>query len=276
MEEMQYDWIHLNGLGLYPVLKRRYPMTLHMRQIFNGGRLEKMKRLHYLNQSRAIVYIDEASFEPFREMNKKHLVIANPVDQTGVNAISKEDVQRKYQIDDLNTIFIIAGTVSEGKGVGFVIDAFQDFCKFRSHPCKLLIAGQGTPEYKKHCSRLAGNNPDIYFLGQLTRQEMLEIYKISDYMIRAEQEAGIGRTVWEALYSGVGLVIQGGKEIMKEISKEAGGCENVFVYEPRNKESLIQAFLSVQGKKTENQGRSNARKYAKKINDFIEEVMEEN
>lgn len=274
LDEMRYDWIHLNGLGLYPILNRRYPMTIHVRQVFNGGRLEKMKRLYFLNQSRALICIDKSSFEPFREMNKRYLVIANPVDQTGINAISKEDVRKKYQIDDSVTVFVMAGTVSEGKGVGFVIDAFQDFCKVRSYPCKLLIAGQGMPEYKKQCSRLAGDNPDIHFLGQLSRQEMRELYRMSNYMIRADQEVGIGRTAWEALYSGIGLIIQGGEEILEEISKETGGYKNVFVYKPRNKESLVQAFLDSQGKKTENQGKSNAGKYAKIINDFIEEIME--
>ena len=273
-DEKDYDWIHLNGLGLYPVLNRKYPMTLHVRQVFNGGRLEKIRRLYYLNKSRALIYIDNAAFSPFQEMKKKHLIIANPVDQTGVNCVSRQEAMEKYGVDDACTVFTMAGTVSEGKGVGFVIEAFLDFCKKKSSPCRLLIAGTGEPGYKKLCSKLAGAHADIRFLGQLSREEMSGLYRATDYMVRAEQKAVTGRTVWEALYCGVGLVIQGGQSVREEIAKEMGGCENVYVYKPRDKESLTQVFFDLQGKKTNGRGRSNAREYAKALSGFVKEITE--
>lgn len=274
LDKKHYDHIHLNGMGLYPVLNRKFPMTLHMRQVFNGGRYEKEKRMFFLRQSRAVIYIDQAAYKPFQKMRKDHLILFDPVDQTGINSISEPDILNKYHIDKNCTIFTMAGTISEGKGVGFVIQAYQDYCKVNTFPSKLLIAGDGVAAYRKKCREIADNNPDILFLGRLSRQEMQEIYKISDYILRGESEPVIGMTVWEALYSGDGLVIQGDDNIRQEIIKGMGACNNnIFTYEPRNAESLVKALLKAEGKKSAHTGESSAKKHADTFNRFIEEVI---
>ncbi len=267
----KYDHIHLNGLGLYPILTKKFPMTIHIRQVFDGNRVKKAIIDNYLLKAKGVVYIDSSTQEPFKNLNVNSLLISNPIDQTEINKIDKSMVMNSYGLDKEDVIFTIAGALSENKGQEFVIQAFN---KFSEYPYKLLIAGTGSDADKRRCSELSKENSNILFLGQVSKDEMYKIYSITDYIIRAEAFFTIGRTVYEGLYSGTGLIIQGTeKELLniKEYNKYKG---KIYSYIPRDIQQFKQVLHMIQGKKIyHSRAVSNADNYSKKFNRYIDRVL---
>lgn len=103
---------------------------------------------------------------------------------------------------------------------------------------------------------------------------MYKIYSITDYIIRAEAFFTIGRTVYEGLYSGTGLIIQGTeKELLniKEYNKYKG---KIYSYIPRDIQQFKQVLHMIQGKKIyHSRAVSNADNYSKKFNRYIDRVL---
>ena len=270
LEKQKYDHIHLNGFGLYPVLNKKFPMTLHVRQDFCGNLLHKWKVSKYLKQAKALIFIDTATQFPFIGMNINNIVLPNPVDQTKVNSIRTDDVYNDMGIDKKDIVFTVAGNLSELKGQEFLINVFNSFNKY---PYKLLIAGDGEEECRKKYTYLAKDNKNILFLGQINREQMYKVYSITDYVIRAEAFFGVGRTALEGLYSGCGLVIQGSqKELKQVIGNEF--INNSYSYVPRNKASLIDVLTKINGKKILNKNAvSTACEYGKEFNSYINKIL---
>lgn len=267
----QYDHIHLNSFGLYPILSRSFPMTLHVREVLKGNVLEKMGIYRCLRNARGFVFIDEATRMPFKGLKKRGILLANPVDQTPIDQLQEYEILDSYGFDKEAVIFSMIGTLSEIKGQEFVIRSFQ---QFHGYPYKLLIAGDGDAENKKKYTCLAENNPDIIFLGQLDKEKILEIYRITDYVVRAEPFFAIGRTVYEGLYSGGGLMIQGKKEDIQNIPGLKRFKERVYTYLPRDGQSFLNALYEINGQKVKgHRGETNAGEYGKLFNQWVNKVV---
>lgn len=270
LEEQKYDHIHLNGFGLYPVLNKKFPMTLHVRQNFCGNQLQKWKMYRYLRQARALFFIDTATQSPFNKIKINSIVLPNPVDQRKVNFIQVNEVCQKMGIDSGDVIFTIAGGLCELKGQEFLISVFNDF---NGYPYKLLIVGDGKEECKKKYTLLAQNNKNILFLGKLEREQMYAIYAVTDYIVRAESFFAVGRTALEGVCSGCGLIIQGSKEELGQVI-EKDFMKKSYCYVPRDRRSLLEVLEKIDGRKIlDKNAVSTAEKYGEVFNDYIDRMI---
>lgn len=272
LAEKEYEHIHLNSFGLYPMLSKKFPMTLHVREKMKDNMKSKLKIYKYLHQAKGFVFVDETTRKPFKRLRNSGVVLPNPVDQRMLNQLSGNRIMDRLGISKKDVVFTIAGSITEFKGQEFLIRVFN---KFNSYPYKLLvIGGNGAADVKKECVGLAENNPNIFFLGQLNKKEMLEVYRITDYVVRAEKFFVIGRTVYEGLYSGCGLIIQGDCEDMAQIEDYEKIKDRVYHYLPRDEESLLRVLEQMGGKKIEvHKGEANAENYSRLFNQWIDSVL---
>ncbi len=271
LKKENYAHIHLNGLGLYPVLTRKFPMTIHIRQVFEGNILQKLMIERYLLRAKAVIYIDSSTKEAIKGLKTNNLTISNPIDQTMVNKFDREKVMEDYGFQKHELIFTIAGTIAEHKGHEFLIHAFHDFYEY---PYKLLIAGTGDEETKRKYSELSKDNPNIIYLGQISRDEMFKIYSITDYIIRAETFFTIGRTVYEGLYSGSGLIIQGTDRDLLNIKEYNKFKSRIYSYTPRDITEFKSVLHMLKGKKVlERNAISSAKNYGRIFNKYIEKIL---
>lgn len=271
LKKENYDHIHLNGLGLYPVLTRKFPMTIHIRQVFEGNLVQKLMIESYLLRAKAVIYIDSSTKEPFKSLKINNLLISNPIDQTMVNKFDREEVMEYYGFQKDELIFTIAGTIAEHKGHEFLIHAFHEFYEY---PYKLLIAGTGDEETKRKYSELSKDNPNIIYLGQISRDEMFKIYSITDYIIRAETFFTIGRTVYEGLYSGSGLIIQGSDRDLLNIKDYNRFKNRIYSYTPRDVTEFKSILHMLKEKKMfDRNAISNAENYGRIFNKYIEKIL---
>lgn len=267
-----YAFIHLNSVILYPMLKKNYPMFLHVRESIRDNFCWWDRHFaNYLQKAHGIFFIDSSSQADCPKVQVSQTVLLNPIDQTSVAQIAAETALQRFGLPKGKTVYSIIGNISPIKGVDFAIRAFQ---KAELENAILLIVGKhtiNTAEYERATRELAKEMPNVFFLGEV--EEIGQVYRITDYVLRCDAVSGVGRTALEALYSGCGVIIQSQGGTIEEFSDFPESMrQKVFSYLLRNEAGLVAALQKTQAKKIEHREYfSNASDYAEKFLAFINE-----
>lgn len=257
----KYNFIYLNSYVLYPLLNKKFPMYIHVRERFQGNSLCKRIVHQSFRQAKGIIYIDYTLKEALGFRNKKSMVLNNPFNQSAVLNVNTDTVKKGYSIcDETVFTFISAENIPE-KGLEFIADSF-----IKANCGNAILLVVGIPPVKKY-----KNYSNIFFIG--TCRSMEEIYAISDYVIRGDMIFCIGRTVYEALYSGCNVIIPGNPNTDKgKIFEYQRFRDNINFYKPRDKHALENVFRKKSiAKKQQILGLSNEVQYIKKFYRFIGE-----
>lgn len=256
----KYRFIHLNSYVLYPLLTSRFPMFIHIREIFEGSFLTHKIAAEKLRQAKGIIYIDHAVKESFGQCNEKEIVLNNPFNQSAVLDVNPEEVCGKFRLQCGKTYFsFVLARPDKVKGLDYVI---EEFIRAGCKESGLLVVGIEAPdEYR--------NAPNVHFLGRV--EKMHEIYAISDVVVRGEPEFCVGRTIYEALYSGCHVIIPGTKGRDKDkVFEYDRFSRQVMFYEPRERGALTKRMAQLDGMKKERcLGLSNEKEYKNKFYEFI-------
>lgn len=242
----KYDFVHcnsvltigfLNRLKKFRILKK-INTILHVRELLkNPLPIKYKKRLYEINKF--VCINDDTKNALSRVLNKKKKldieVVNNPF-SPGILKISKE-IDNKFE----NNIsyFAIAGVVTEGKGIEFVINSFLKAKLLKS---KLLVVGNGV-DLKKITEKFRKND-NIKFLGEIKDLGLTNFYKKIDFLIRGEKTTGLGRTVFEALYSGSNVILPRRNDD-KLLDRNLKIFKNqIKFYKPRSETELVRFLRS--------------------------------
>lgn len=264
----EYDYVHLNSLALCMLIDENNNYIIHVREIFRGSPDEFKNVCNKLRLAKKIIFIDDATYEPFKGVVENSIILNNPFDMTCLKDISSEAVSEKYCIPSGKVIFSILGVIIEMKGVEFVISAFHK--SKRQDICLLIVGRIGSAHYFQKCLDASNSDPRILFIGNTTEPE--EIYKISDYIIRGDDCFCIGRTIYEGLYSGCDVILPICNSIdCNRLFEIDAYRTRVSSYMVRNIESL-KSIIDNCGKIDKNLRDlgSNVREYVAEFNNFIE------
>lgn len=259
-----YDFIHLNSLVLYPMLTERYPFVLHVREIYDGS---NPKAIDYVKKAAGVIFIDEATRAPFRDVPlRKNAVLNNPFDMTPVATYADYRSERADLDVEKHTIFSMIGVASEKKGTEFIIRCFM---KFKDENARLLLVGGREKATLEKCRMLARNDRRIIFWGE--EPNIMKLYAFSDYILRGEELSCIGRTVYEGLYAGCGVIIPGGdRDHPAQMFEFDAFRGSIFFYTPRNEPKLLTLFQRLSGAKIRTRRlRSNVVEYVRSFHEFV-------
>jgi glycosyltransferase involved in cell wall biosynthesis len=262
-----YDAVHLNSLVLHPMTSTDVPMILHVREIL----VEQQARvLADAARARGTIFIDEATRKPFQpNLPPRHLVLNNPVDMTGVGTLPR-DVERRIGGDPRRlTIFAIIGSISDEKGVPFVVDAFR---AAKSPDARLLIVGRTTPAVRSRLERISRGDRRVVIWGE--ERGIEQVYTLADYVLRGEPYQCIGRTIYEALYAGCAVIVPGDRAShdMFEFDRFA---DRIHFYPPRDRAALVEHFDTlVTRKHDDKRGESNLPQYVLQFDRFVREAIQ--
>lgn len=261
-----YDGVHLNSLVLHPMLGADLPMTMHVREI-----LVERHAWVRANATRAkgVVFIDEATRRPFEPaLPRKHIVLNNPIDMTGVGKLPS-DVETRIGGDPKKlVVFAIIGDLTDEKGLPFVIESFR---RVRAPETRLLLIGRATPQQRTKLEALAAGDRRIVFWGQET--DMPGIYTLADYVMRGEAYPCVGRTIYEALFAGGGVIIPGeaASHGMFEYERFAS---RIHFYPPRDTEKFVETLETLAVHKIlEKHGESNVEQYVAEFDRFVRDAL---
>lgn len=256
-----YDYIYLNSLGLHPMINNNYPFLIHVREILKSN---ANKAADSLSKAQGVIFIDEATKKPFKDIvMKNNIVLNNPFDMTVINqnfqARLKRDIDYKNKV-----IFSILAEHQPVKGTDFVIESFVDV---PNDNALLLIVGKIRRGYSEICVKAAGQDKRVIFYGE--EPDIINIYAISDYIIRGEAYNCIGRTIFEGLYSGCHVIVPGEKEDKKNFFEYERFKDCINFYAPRDRENLKNLYRILGGRKIKDRsGSSNVRDYVVRFHNF--------
>lgn len=263
IEKNEYDFVHLNSLTLYPLLSKKYNMFLHVRCIMDRDFKRVTKKI---KDAKGIIFIEESVKTPFEAEieSLNYITLINPFDMTRVNEIDTHKVREQLGIKEEETIYMIAGNVSSLKGVDFVIKAFKDVAA----KARLLVVGDGDDDFCNYCRELAKGDNRILFVGEW--QDMTPLYAISDYVVRGDCQFGFGRTCYESLLSGKGIIVPGSVNDSPKVQKFDLYKDRIFFYEPRSIEALKNAInMSFGLKQRDLSAVTNTEEYYRDFMDFL-------
>jgi hypothetical protein len=261
-----YDFIYLNSLTLYPLINKKFKTFIHVREVVECSERKFKEIVTQLNKATGVVFIDYSSQHSFKDHVTNELILNNPFNMKKLERINASDIYLKYNIPKDNTIFTILGTVSRMKGIDFII---RSFIKSNQPNTTLIIVGNNKNDYGDKCKELALDKNNIIFIDELN--DPSEIYSITDYVLRGESMFTIGRTVYEGLYSGCNVIIQGNKkEDSQNIFEYEKFKDNIFFYTPKNEEKLVSTIKRQSGIKVKKRNYySNIDKYVETLESYI-------
>ncbi len=269
----KYDYVHLNSLVLFPVVDKNARYIMHVREIINPRYHLLHGLIRALKQTAGLIYIDEATKMPLEHYIGRHksLTLNNPFDMTHVRNIAPEACLNEYGLSGQNVIFSMLGQVGDNKGSKFVLRAFMG----QNDPnSRLLIAGNNNHAYGRECREMARHDCRIIFCGEL--QDTAPIYRISDYIIRGDAQFCIGRTIYEGLFAGIGVIIPGQTENLKQMQFGEELRDKICFYQPGDLQNLTNVISSCAvHKQNDREYRSNQAEYMEQYNKFINEIMTE-
>lgn len=256
----KYDVVHLNSYVLYPMIKKKYPMYIHVREVCNANFVVKKLIQLQFYRSHGIIYIDDVVKNALG-IGKRCIVLNNPIDQSKTKEVDLAIARNEYHIDEDETVFsfIVASSGTIEKGLYFIIDSFL---RANCEKTRLLIVGPLKIE------KYADYN-NVTFVGEVKQME--KIYAITDYVLRGDEIFTIGRTIYEGLYSGCNVIIPGDAELDSVKVFEYQRFKNrIFFYTPRNMESFIKIIQErAKEKKANILGISNIDNYVIQFKNFI-------
>lgn len=265
-----YDYVHLNSLVLFPIIDGNARYVVHAREIINPRYRRIRQFARALEQASGVIYIDEATRIPIEVVvkNKRAMVLNNPFDMRWVENSDYEDSLKKCGVTRANTIFAMLGQVGDNKGSKFVL---RSFMRHENPNSRLLIVGNHNHAYGRECEKITENDTRVIYCGEM--KDTGSIYRVSDYIIRGEPQFCIGRTIYEGLFAGAGVIIPGYETDRERMQSGEELRDKIHFYEPENEEALtavIQECSLV--KQTDRKFRSNIGHYMEQYNRFIEKI----
>ncbi len=221
IKRVKPDVIHAHWLiptGLFAVLCREkcpVVVTGHGADIFglSSGMFSWFKKVTLL-KSQGITVVSKSLAEQVRPLlpeSRSVEVLPMGVDD-GLFSTSKRSENLKQSINPNGFILLYVGRLTEKKGVGFLLDAFEKVVR-RQDDLVLVVVGDG--EEKQALLDLAENldiADKVVFTGALPNEKLPPYYAVADIFIGPSIVAvggdteGFGLTFMEASFSGCLLI----------------------------------------------------------------------
>lgn len=270
IKQGNYDYVHLNSVVLFPVIDDNAVYVMHVREIINSAYYNINGLVKKMRKSGGIICIDEATDSSLRQVfpEERGIILNNPFSMLRLKNVSYEDNLQKYGLNEENTVFAMLGQVTENKGAKFVIQAFM---RQHNEKSRLLIVGNHNHSYGRECEEMAKSDERIIFCGEL--KDTTGIYRISDYILRGDPQFCIGRTIFEGLYAGCGVIIPGCGDDLQFFPEGTKFQEKIKFYPPGNSAALSDA-IEVQAvvKQTDRILHSNVDDYVNQYNQYINKL----
>ena len=244
LKQKNINIVHLSDLCLNQMIKSFHNTFIHVRSLLVRNKKQVYENL---TQSSGLVFIDEITKHIcFETGQHKSIVLCNPYNQSNVPERPDELLIKHRTINiSEKSIFVYAGQINFPlKGVGFIVDAFK---KCKDDTMVLLLYGKAFGRSEADLLKEIDNESGIYYLGE--ENNLTNIYKYCDVIIRGEDKFSLGRTVFEGLFSGSLALIPGSEKDVSNTTELKVFSNQVIVYKPRNKDNFIEGIIKCKGYK---------------------------
>lgn len=204
--------IHLNSLTLWPmllILPRHAKIVMHIREILDERSCPWMSRIAkhlILTRCHRIIAIDKLTAAPFLGTSAQVDILQNPFDMSRARALRRGcmgGICRKYGLDPEKRHIALIGKVYEVKGPKLFL-ALAGRCR-DAEELEFLLVGSPADDCGRAVVAQTAGELNLRYVGEV--QDIEEIFAVTDILVRCERFLPLGRTVWEAYYSGAAVVL---------------------------------------------------------------------
>jgi glycosyltransferase involved in cell wall biosynthesis len=237
LKKQKYDFIHLNSIVLHQMIRTSFPFFLHVREFFNGSSNDCFQSLE---KARGVFFIDSTVKKPFQHLKLKNSeVLINPIHFEKNDWLLERSAVRKESFPEDSVILGVIGRINEEKGLPFLLKAFLD-CPRKD--LILLIVGEGDPSLVEDLKKLSQNDSRVVFWGR--EENILSVYSKLDYVLRGESVPRFGRTHFEGLFLGCGII---SPEISDSIisTEIREFLDKIVFYQTRDGRDLLRVLNSI-------------------------------
>ena len=251
-----YKFIYLNSIVLHKLISEKVKSVIHIREVLDKDSPGIKNVITNLQKSSGMIFIDVKTYQVCKSFfdNSKlpcNNIINNPFDMHKVRLLRKNspDIRSKYGLRGFSgKIFSYLGMLHPIKGIELIINSFL---MAKLDEAILLMVGPGNTSHMRYYITLANSGANkILFLGRLNHEEVNEIYAISNFVVRGDPDFRIGRTTFEALFSGCHVIIPGTDEDVRQEKSLQLFKSKILLYSPADKVSLAEIFKKAYAKDT--------------------------
>jgi glycosyltransferase involved in cell wall biosynthesis len=268
IRELKPDIIHIHGIGRSAIafmevaLKNDIPILITI----HGLDLSKSNYKHYLNKikdekikintvssSVKNTLINEVGFLP-SSIDK----IFNGVDLNAFNCNKKENLRKKFDIQDDNIILLQVGTLSRRKNHIMILNAIKSLRNQIREKILYIIVGMGEEEDNlRSYVEKEGLEYNVLFMGFQKSKNLEDIYCIADFFILPSLSEGMPLVFLESIAAGLPIITYGDLESVDDIYTPF--CMELIP--DRSLNSTVNSIENAIGKKWD---RNKIREYAEK------------
>ena len=193
-------------------------LLIHVHSDFSGGkkismvtRIKKCIERNLLPKKARYIFVSEDLFKDFNKSNSSiHLPNALCAERIPCKQTNIEEIKKKYDINEEDTVFLTFGWSPLVKGTDIVV---KSYLRLNNKPNSKLIIVHGKNDGYEKCVKFLtseiGNdeflhNKNIVFLPPV--EDVFSLYSISDVFISASRSEGFSYSVLEALYFNLNVI----------------------------------------------------------------------
>lgn len=246
------DIVHLNSLVLsdFLLLLRLYRLFKKIRVVSHVREMLaseiSLYQKYLLTGCDHFIFIDRAVQQRFLQVVGKSYpfdIVQNPF--KGSTPKDALPVNIKTLKEMGKVVFALAGRIESGKGV---LEVCNQFLSSAPTNAVLVIVGGGAGgEIDQLRAMVDNSNGSISYLGEVIDLQSTGFFAEIDFLIRGESFFCTGRTVYESLYSGSGVIVPGTDKDLESDEVLAGFKESVFCYPPGDFVSLMGLVATLAG-----------------------------
>lgn len=263
----EYDYVHLNSLILFPLIDEKSKYIIHVREVFQSSDEVKKSIEQKLNRAAGVVFIGEAEKKPFADIKVPNVVLTNPFDMRYLKNYAQNEIYKKYSVNKDTVVIAILGMIASEKGVMRVIEAFEQTTR---RDVVLLVVGKNDGSvYAQECLKHIEASGAMIYIGELS--DPGEVYCMADYVVRGEDYVGVGRTVYEALFSKCDVIMYDEERKNLEAIRSESEIFTDRVHTYSNGKGLTSIIDQVRKvDKLKREYLSNTEQYISKYENFVE------
>jgi len=256
----EFDIIHAHGYhissslaGCYYAKKCKKPFILTAHDLIIPDDLPTDAKLfkkiydktfgrYLLKNSTRLIALTEDQIQQYAERGgdvSKIRIIPNGIELDKYrNAKTNPDIIAKYGIDDVDKVLLFVGRIDKYKGIQDVIEAMPEILS-KHHNIKFIVVG-GDYGYKSELKKLSEKlnvDKSVVFTGNISKEELIELYKRADIFVFPSKMEGFGIVLLEAIASGTLCIAYSIPSVRKIIKDNENG---VLV---KNKNELLDKIL---------------------------------
>lgn len=223
------------------LLNRKYYAVIHYGELPPKGQEEVYRR--FFNNAEVVVAVSEDIKRNYDAKYGINCKVIYPLVPFSIAKLSKEDLKRKFQIPIKSNVICMVGSLKGMKNPDTIIEAIKLFTEEekKNYSPYIVFAGDGVSmDSLKQKVIECGLENCVTFLGNVPKEKVNEVYKLSDYYLIASDFEGTSISLLEAMFNRKAIITSRVPGIVNTIT-EGKEC---LMYDVKNATQLRQCLLS--------------------------------